>query len=302
LLTPRTNTKLKPVGSQVIVITGASSGIGLATTYAAADQGAKLVLAARSPKALSGIVSGLEREGRQVVGLVVDVADPTAVYRLAEHAIESFGRIDTWVNNAGIGLYGRLEEVSEEDSRRLFDVTFWGVVYGSLAALPHLRVHGGALINVGSELSEGVVPLQGMYCAAKHAVKGFTDALRVEQASVEGHPVSITLMIPGAVDTPFPLHARNYLANEPTLPTPRLDPREVAEAILRAAAHPTREVHVGIGAKLDSIATKVIPRIRDHYAAALVHRQQSNRRNLTPLGALNAPSEDGHVLNYREQA
>jgi short-subunit dehydrogenase len=296
------NTKLKPVGSQVIVITGASSGIGLATSYAAADQGAKLVLAARSPRVLGGIVSGLERAGAQAVGLVGDVADRSALYRLAEHAIASFGRIDTWVNNAGVGVYGRLDEVTEEDSRRLFDVNFWGVVHGSLAALPHLRVQGGALINVGSELSEGVLPLQGMYCAAKHAVKGFTDALRVEQASVEGPRVSITLMLPGSVDTPFPLHARNYLANEPTMPTPRLDPREVAESILRAATHPTREVHVGFGAKLDSIAMRVIPRLRDHYTASLGQRQQSNRRNLSPLGALHAPSEDGHVLNYREQA
>src|SRR4029079_11582679 len=106
----------------------------------------------------------------------------------------------------------------DEDNRRLFDTNFWGVVYGSLAALPHLKTNGGALLNVGSEVSEAVVPLQGMYSASKHAVKGFTDALRVEIEEIDGAPVSITLIQPTAVDTPFPQHARNYMANEPKLP------------------------------------------------------------------------------------
>src|SRR5690606_20442878 len=129
---------------------------------------------------------------------------------VARAAIQRFGRIDTWVNDAGVSIYGRLDEVSEEDGRRLFDVNFWGVVNGSLVALPRLRENGGALINVGSEVSEAVVSLQGMYSASKHAVKGFTDALRVEVEEIDGAPISITLIQPTAVDTPFPQHARNY--------------------------------------------------------------------------------------------
>ncbi len=110
-----------------------------------------------------------------------------------------------------MSIYGRLDEVSEEDSRRLFDTNFWGVVNGSLVALPHLLKQGGALINVGSEVSDAVVPLQGMYSASKHAVKGFTDALRVEIEEVDKAPVSITLIQPTAVNTPYPQHAKNYM-------------------------------------------------------------------------------------------
>src|SRR6188472_3902570 len=124
--------------------------------------------------------------------------------------MDRVARIDTWVNNAGVSIYGRLHEVSEADNRRLFDTNFWGVVNGSLVALPLLRREGGALINVGSEVSDAVVPLQGMYSASKHAVKGFTDALRVEVEGIDKAPVSITLIQPTAVDTPFPQRARNY--------------------------------------------------------------------------------------------
>src|SRR4029078_6221271 len=116
--------------------------------------------------------------------------------------------------------YGRLDVVEDQDSRRLFEINFWGVVNGSLVALPYLKRHGGALINVGSEVSEAAIPLQGMYAASKHAVKGFTDALRVEIEEVDKAPVSITLIQPTAVETAFPRHARNYLDKEPKLPDP----------------------------------------------------------------------------------
>ena len=150
------------------MITGAASGIGLATAESAANQKAAVVLAARSEQALNRVVDnpgrGRLRRGRP------------SVQGVASSAIEHFGRIDTWVNNAGLGMYGRLDEVSEEDNRQLFDINFWGVVNGSLVALPSVRRQGGALINLGSEVSEAYVPLLGMYTASKHAVKGFTDA------------------------------------------------------------------------------------------------------------------------------
>lgn len=205
---------LKPLDQQVIVITGASSGIGLATAEAAAKQGAKLVLAARSAQTLSEIVQNINAAGGQAVHVVADVADRQQVERIAETAITRFGCIDTWINDAGVSIYGRLDEVSEKDNRRLFDTNFWGVVNGSLAALPYLRMQGGALINVGSEVSDAVVPLQGMYSASKHAVKGFTDALRVEIEEVDKAPVSITLIQPTAVNTPYPQHAKNYMRQE----------------------------------------------------------------------------------------
>ena len=195
---------LKPLDQQVIVITGASSGIGLATAEAAAKQGAKLVLAARSEQTLHEIVQRINSNGGDAICVTADVSDRQQVQRIAEAAVQRFGRIDTWVNDAGLSIYGRLDETQEDDARRLFDINFWGVVNGSLAALPYLKRQGGALINVGSEVSDAVVPLQGMYSATKHAVKGFTDALRVEIEEIEEAPVSITLIQPTAVDTPFP--------------------------------------------------------------------------------------------------
>lgn len=190
--------KLKPLDEQVIVITGASSGIGLATAETAARKGAKVVLASRSEKTLQAISQRLNAEGGDTIAVVTDVSDRSQVQRLAEAAITKFGRIDTWVNNAGLSIYGRLDAVSDEDSRRLFDTNFWGVVHGSIVALPFLKRQGGALINLGSEVSEAVVPLQAMYSATKHAVKGFTDGLRIEIEHVDKAPVSITLIQPTA--------------------------------------------------------------------------------------------------------
>src|SRR5690606_28851654 len=235
----------KPLDQQVIVITGASSGIGLCTALSAAEQGARVVLAARSLDVLEEAVATITSAGGQALAAQCDVsrrADVDAVARLAH---PRFGGIDTWVNNAGVSIYGRLEQVSEADSRRLFDVNLWGVVNGSLAALPFLRASGGVLVNVGSEVSDAVIPLQGMYSASKHAVKGFTDALRVEEEHVAGSPVSIVLVQPTATDTPFPQHARNYMDQEPKLPTPLIDPSDVAAAILRAASQGGRATQVG---------------------------------------------------------
>jgi NAD(P)-dependent dehydrogenase (short-subunit alcohol dehydrogenase family) len=169
--------KLKPLKEQIIVITGGSSGIGLATAKLAAKRGARVVIAARSEEASEAIVDHIRAEGGDAMFVKCDVSNRAEVNALVEVTLKRYGRINTSVNNAGVSIYGRLEEVSEEDSRQLFETNFWGVYHGSLAALPYLRREGGALINVGSEVSEAVVPLQGMYSASKHAVKGFTDAL-----------------------------------------------------------------------------------------------------------------------------
>ncbi|HWE95288.1 MAG TPA: SDR family NAD(P)-dependent oxidoreductase [Tepidisphaeraceae bacterium] len=182
------STKLKSLDQQVIVITGASSGIGLATAEAAAKKGAKLALAARSEQTMNDVVARINDSGGEAIFVACDVADRAQVESVAKAAVARFGRIDTWVNNAGIAIYGRLDEVTDEDSRRLFETNFWGVVNGSLAALPHLQENGGALINLGSEVSDAVVPLLGMYSASKHAVKGFTDSLRVEIEDVDKSP------------------------------------------------------------------------------------------------------------------
>jgi short-subunit dehydrogenase len=285
------STKLKSLDQQVIVITGASSGIGLATAEAAAKRGAKLVLAARSEQTMDDVVARINDSGGEAIFVACDVADRAQVEAVAKAAVARFGRIDTWVNNAGIAIYGRLDEVSDEDSRRLFETNFWGVVNGSLAALPHLQENGGALINLGSEVSDAVVPLLGMYSASKHAVKGFTDSLRVEIEDVDKSPISVTLIQPTAVDTPFPQHARNYQDKEPKLPTPMIDPQQVAEAILDAATSPTRSKKVGTMSKVNTTVAKLAPGLGDKMAAKQLDRQHYDEKPRNPDGALNRPSE-----------
>ncbi|HWT71523.1 MAG TPA: SDR family oxidoreductase [Oxalicibacterium sp.] len=286
---------LKTLDQQVIVITGASSGIGLATAHAAASQGARLVLAARSGDTLEQVVAELAADGCEAISVAADVRDRKQVENIAQQAIARFGRIDTWINDAGLSIYGRLQEVSDEDSRRLFDINFWGVVNGSLVALPHLLRQGGALINLGSEVSDAVVPLQGMYSASKHAVKGFTDALRVEVEEVDKAPVSITLIQPTAVDTPFPQHAKNYMDKEPKLPTPTIDPFKVAEAILEAATNPTHDIKVGAMSKLNTAMEKWMPSLAEKLSAKQAGRQQYDEMPRRPEGGLYRPSGDGHI-------
>lgn len=286
---------LKPIDQQVMVITGASSGIGLTTARAAAERGAKVVLAARSGDTIRQEAERINQNsaltGGQAVAVECDVGDRRQVMQLAAKAIETFGRIDTWVNNAGISIYGRLDEAGEEDSRKLMDTNFWGVYYGSLAALPHLKEGGGALINVGSEVSEAATPLLGMYVASKHAVKGFTDSLRIEVEEVDKSPVSITLIQPTAVNTPFPHHARNYMDVEPSLPTPRIEPADVADAILHAAMHPTRHTHVGTMSKINTAAAKLMPNMADRMAGKMEKQMRGVEAPVHPEGALYQSSE-----------
>jgi short-subunit dehydrogenase len=286
--------KLKPLEQQVIVITGASSGIGLATALAATEAGAKVVLAARSADTLDLIVDNISEAGGTAVAVAADVGDRSDVERIAQTAIAQFGRIDTWINDAGVSIYGRLDEVSDEDNRRLFDTNFWGVVYGSLVALPHLKKQGGALINIGSEVSEAIVPLQGMYSASKHAVKGFTDALRVELLADEA-PISVTLIQPTAVDTPYPEHAANYLEQEPKLPTPQIEPEQVASAILDAAVDPVRDVRVGAMAKMNTLMAKIMPSLADRMSKLQMGRQQRDEPPHSMQGSLYQASEDGRT-------
>jgi short-subunit dehydrogenase len=287
--------KLKPLEQQVMVITGASSGIGLATAIAAADQGAKVVLAARSAQTLDAIVQDIVAFGGTAVAVAADVSRREDVERIAEIAIERYGRIDTWVNDAAVSIYGRLDEVRDEDSRRLFETNFWGVVYGSLVALPHLKRNGGALINIGSEASEAAIPLQGMYSASKHAVKGFTDSLRVEMQADDA-PISITLIQPTAVDTPYPEHAANYLSQEPKLPTPMIEPEKVASAILDAAVDPAHHIKVGAMSKLNTVMSAIMPRIAERMAKGYMGKQQRDEPPRHELqGSLYKPTEDGRT-------
>lgn len=264
---------LKPLSEQTVVITGASSGIGLATARAAARQGAKLVLVARNEPALGDIALQINAEDGDAIYVAADVGKREQVQHVYDKAIARFGGFDTWVNDAGVDLWGRLEEVSDEDNRKLFDTNFWGIVNGSLVALPQLKRSGGALINLGSVASDYAIPLQGMYSASKHAVKAFTEALRIELEE-EQAPISVTLIKPASIATPLAQHARNYMANEPDLPAPLYKPEEVADAILHAAQHPERDIYVGGASKMMSTANQLAPRAMDWISAKGMFKPQ----------------------------
>lgn len=286
--------RLKPVAEQVIVITGASSGIGLATAQAAARRGAKVVLAARSDEALETAVQEITARGGEALSVHCDVGDRAQVEAIARAAVERFGRIDTWVNNAGVGIWARIEELPEADMRRLFDTNFWGVVNGSLAAIPHLEAQGGALINVGSMTSDRAFPLQGVYSASKHAVKGFTDALRMELEE-RGALVSVTLIKPASIGTPMPQHVKNYTGQEAKFPPPVYAPEEVAAAILHAAERPVRDLFVGSSAHTSSALGQVAPRLLDRISERLLIKAQKAPRPPTPTDNLHHGQAEAKV-------
>jgi short-subunit dehydrogenase len=222
-----------------------------------------LVLVARSEDALRQLEREINGMGpTRAVAVACDVADSVGLHHAAVVARERFGGFDTWVNNAGVGLYGRIMEVSDEDNRRLFETNFWGAVNGSRIAIEHLRTTGGTLINIGSAVSERSIPLQGMYSSTKHALKAFTDALRMELEE-ERAPINVTLIKPASIATPYPEHARNYFQDEPTLPPPVYAPELVAESILHACETPVRDLFVGGAAKQFQMGEHYAPRGTD---------------------------------------
>jgi NADP-dependent 3-hydroxy acid dehydrogenase YdfG len=273
--------RLKPVSEQVMVITGASSGIGLATAKAAAAAGAKVVLAARSRDALAQAVDEIKQAGGEAAFAVADVAHRDELEQVAATAVDRFGGFDTWVNNAGVGIWGLIEEVSEQDRRRLFATNFWGVVYGCDIAVEHLKSKGGAIINIGSVTSDRALPLQGIYSASKHAVKGYTDALRMELEAEEA-PISVTLIKPAAIGTPMPQHVKNYHREEAKFPPPVYAPEDVARTIIHAATHPVRDAFVGGGARVMSSLSGMAPRGFDWIGARILLPGQLGSKPATP--------------------
>lgn len=288
--------RLKPVSDQVIVVTGASSGIGLATAQLAAEQGACVVLSSRNEQDLMRACDEIRDRGGRATYAVADVADPAAVERIGETAIREYGRVDTWVNDAGVSIYGKLADVPLEDKKRLFDTNFWGVVHGCRTAVRLMGERGGALINIGSIVSDRAIPLQGIYSASKHAVQGYTDALRMELEH-DGIPIAVTLVKPSAIDTPYVEHARNYMeSGAPELPPPVYAPDVVAETILRCAEEPTREVTLGGGGRMMAVMGMVAPRVSDVYMERTMFRmQRTNSRSQPREGSLDRPQEDGRT-------
>lgn len=288
--------RLKPLSRQAIVITGATSGIGLATARRAAKAGACVFLIARGETDLKALCEEIQAEGGRCAYAVADVGDHDALAEAADNCRRLFGGFDTWINNAGVSIYGPIRETTLEDHRRLFDTNYWGVVNGSIIAVEHLRGRpgGGAIINVGSSLSDAPFPVQGIYAASKHAVKGFTNSLRIEMMR-ERAPIRVSLVKPAAVDTPWPRHARNLTGEAVRNPQPVYAAHVVADAILHCAVHSTREITVGGSASLLAAFYSTFPGVAEPLLARFGPSMLRDRRAdyQTYDDGLYDPTEDG---------
>lgn len=284
--------KLKPIDQQVMLITGASSGIGLVTARMAAQRGASVVLVSRDSDALARIKREIEEAGGQAEFATADVGDLRDVQRAATRAVERFGRIDTWVNNAGVAIYAKLVDTPMDEHETMLRTNYLGAVHGCLVAVEHLQRAGGALITVGSTVSDIPTAGMGAYAATKHAVKGYVDSLRIE---IEGDrlPISVTLVKPSGIDTPVAQHAANHMEGEALLPPPVYAPELVAEAIIEASQHPKRDVTVGGTGRLQVLAGEHFPTLLDRMGHKLLPLLHDRERAKTAADNLRAPFGNG---------
>ena len=253
------------IADQVVVITGASSGIGRATAVAFGERGASVVLAARNEQALEAAAREVERAGGHALAVPADVAEWGQVQALADAAVDRFSRIDTWINNAAISAYGTVEQMDVDEIARIVQVNLMGQVHGMKAALSHMRAQNrGTIVNVASALAERSVPLQAAYCASKHGIKGFTEALRLE-LETDGIPIDVVLVLPSSINTPLFTHARSKVGVKPMPIPPVYEPDVVADAIVRVAESPVREVVVGGAGKALVTGQRISPELLDRY-------------------------------------
>lgn len=290
---------LRPLDGQSMVITGASSGIGLATARLAAARGARVFLVSRNRLALQALCSEIAQTGGEADYAVADVGEPDEMAQVAQAAIARFGHFDTWVNVAGVAIYAALLETPLAEHERLFRTNYWGVVHGANAALGHLRQRGGAFITVGSVVSTIGTPILGSYAASKHAVKGYIDSLRIELLAARA-PVSVTLIKPSGIGTPLAEHARNHMAHAAKVPPPAYAPDVVAEAILYAASHPVREVVVGGAGALQTLGGLIAPSLMDRISALIIPLLQDPRRRPPRDSNLDAMSRGNEERSQHE--
>jgi NADP-dependent 3-hydroxy acid dehydrogenase YdfG len=258
----------------VVVVTGASAGVGRATVRAFADQGAAVGLLARDEEGLAAATKEAEAVGVKAMALPVDVADAAAVDAAATAFEGHLGPIDVWVNNAMCSVFSPVHQLEAAEVRRVTEVTYLGSVNGTLAALARMRPRdAGTIVQVGSALAYRGIPLQAAYCGAKHALRGFMDSLRCELAH-DASGVRVTTVHLPALNTPQFGWVRNRLPHQPQPVPPIYQPEVAARAVVWAARHPRRELHVGASTVATIWANKFVPGILDRYLAATGYSSQ----------------------------
>jgi NAD(P)-dependent dehydrogenase (short-subunit alcohol dehydrogenase family) len=238
----------RPVSEQVVVIGGGSYGLGRAIAAAAARRGAKVVVGARGREALDGTLVDIEAAGGQGLVLETDVSDRAQVEALVAAAVDRFGGVDTYIANGMVTVYAEAHRLEDEELRRVFDVNFFGGVYGYWAALPHLRASRGTFIQVASALSYRGIPLQAAYCATKAALRTFFESARVELEKANAG-VDVCVILPAAINTPQFDRARQKVGLQPQPVPPIYQPEPFADAVVRCCERPVRELPVGWGAQ-----------------------------------------------------
>ena len=277
----------KRLDDKVVVITGASSGIGRATALEFARQGAAVILAARRMAALHEVAEECVEAGGRAMVVPTDVTDQRAMQHLADRAVEAFGGIDIWVNNAGVIAFGRFEDIPDEVFEQVVRTDFLGTVHGCRAVLPHFLDRGeGIIINTASMVSNIGQRYATPYTAAKFAVRGFSESLRQELVDEPG--IHVCMVMPASIDTPLWQHAANYTGRAIKPLNPIHPPEEVAAAILSLARNPQREQFVGTEARIAAVSNAMAPQLTERALAHTIERDMFQNRS--------APATSGGVL------
>jgi NAD(P)-dependent dehydrogenase (short-subunit alcohol dehydrogenase family) len=271
-------TRKRPLSDQVLVVTGASSGLGRAIARRAGERGAKVVVAARNEAGLVAAAEEIERSGSEALAVRTDVAEQQQNEELVRRALERFGRIDTFVANAIVTVYAEAEQLAPDELRRVIDVNFFGVVYGFWAALPALKESRGTFLHVSSALAYRGIPLQAAYCSSKAAARTFLESARVELQKHDAG-VAVSLVLPGAINTPQFDRDRQKLGKQPQPVPPIYQPEPFAEAVLHCAENPVRELPISWGAQKLLWGQKLSPRAGDWVLRRIGWKSQHTDEN-----------------------
>jgi short-subunit dehydrogenase len=285
----------REISDSMVVITGASSGIGRATALAFAREGASVVLAARRVQALLEAAAECESLGGQALAVPTDVTDEEAVRELARRAVEHFDRIDVWINNAGVGLFGRFEETPSDVYRRAIETDLFGTIYGARAALPHFREQGsGVLINNSSVVAKASQPYTSAYVISKFGVRALGESLREELILDGAKGIHVCTVMPASIDTPFFQHAANYTGRAAKALNPVYDAERVAQTMVRCAKRPKREVVVGNAGRMLALQHTLSLGLYERSAARVIDRDHFQDLSAPPNpGSLFEPMQEG---------